>query len=100
MGDQPRRVSRPVLAVRVDDEDEGTGRIPKTGFDGGAIALVVRMANDARAGRSGALRRLVPRPIVDDQYLAPVRGRAKPADEPANPGLFLEGWHNDRRGIG
>ena len=54
------------------------------------LPFVVRMMDDARAGRSGALRRLILRSIVDDENFAPVRGRAKPADERANRGRFVE----------
>jgi hypothetical protein len=89
-----------MLAVPIDEEDEGACRIPEAGLDGGAIAFVVRVLDDARAGRSGALRGLILRSIVDNQYFAPVRRLAKPADERANRRLFVEGRHNDGRGIG
>ena len=78
MGDQPRRIGRPVLAVGVDDQDEGAGRLPDAGLDRGAVAFVVRMADDARAGRRGALRRLVRRSIVDDENFAPVAAARSP----------------------
>ena len=47
---EPRRVRRLMLSVGVDDQDERAGRLADAGLDGGAVALVVRMADDARAG--------------------------------------------------
>jgi hypothetical protein len=73
MPNQTRGVEGTVLSVGVRDQDENTGRMPDAGLDGGAVALVVRMADDAGAGRRGALSRLVRRTVVDDKDLLPAR---------------------------
>ena len=46
-----------MLAVGVDDQDAVAGRVADAGLDRRAVAFVVRMPNDARAGRRLRARR-------------------------------------------
>ena len=67
----------PMLAVCVGDEHELGRRGADAGLDGGAVALVVRVTNHARAGGCGAHRRVVYGAVVDHQHVAPRSRRTK-----------------------
>ena len=69
--DQPPRVLGAVLAVAVDDEDVLAGRAPDPALYGGAVSLVVGVADDDGAGRRGVRAGIVLRPVVDDDDLVP-----------------------------
>ena len=56
----PDVLSRTMLSVSVDDQHKSAGRLPNAGFDGGAVAFVVRVPDDAGAGRFRTFRRHVP----------------------------------------
>ncbi len=98
--DDPTRVLRPVLAVAVDDEHPFPGRGTDAGLDGGAIALVVRMAQHAGAGGFGRRRGLVRRPVVHEHDLEPRRRGAQGANHVPDDGPFVVRGDEDGNGLG
>src|SRR6185436_4638978 len=85
-----------MLTVGVDDEDELAGRVADGRLHGGAVAFVVRMTDDTRAGRGRARRGVVNRPVVDDDDFVPRGGLAQRGHERADRRSFVEGGHDDR----
>ena len=84
-----------MLAVAVDDQDELAGGAADAALDRGAVALVVRMADDRRAGGGRACRRAVRRSVVDDDDLVPRRRRRQRGDDLGDRGGFVEGGNDD-----
>ena len=50
LGYETTRVGRLMLPVRVENQYEFTACVANTGFDGGAVALVIWMPHDPRPG--------------------------------------------------
>ena len=89
MRDQPDRVVRLMLAVGVDDQDECARRLTNAGLDRRAVAFVVRMTDDARAGGRRPRAGVVRRAVVDDEDLVPGRGGAQVRDQRPNRSASL-----------
>jgi hypothetical protein len=60
-----------VLAVAVDNQNELARGVPDTGFDGGAITLVVGVPDDTGTSGGGRCSGSVRRAIVHDEHFAP-----------------------------
>jgi hypothetical protein len=68
---ETRGVRRGMLSVGVDNEDVGTRGPANARFHGGAVALVVRMPNDGRAGLRGSFGGPIGRAVIDDKDFPP-----------------------------
>ena len=94
-------IARSVLPVTVGNQHPLTLRGADAALHRGAIALVVRVPDHARAGRRRGPRGVVARPVVDDDHFPPGRGAAERRDDLADDGAFVVGrnHHADGGGI-
>ena len=95
--EEPHGVPRGMLAVGIDDQDEGARRLANAGLDRRAVAFVIGMSNDACARGRGSGRRIVARSVVDHEDLVPRAGGAQIGDERPDRRRFVECRNDDRR---
>jgi hypothetical protein len=89
-----------MLPVAVNDEDELARRVARARFDRRAVALVVRMPDDARSGRTRARTGIVVGPVVHHDHLTPGSRRFEALDDSADRQRFIFCGNDDRDGRG
>ena len=72
--DQAYRITGMVLTVAVENQNQFARRVADAGLHRRAVALVVGMTDDSRAGVRGQPRRVVGRSVVHDDHFMPMRG--------------------------
>ena len=94
-GTEPHRIIGPMLAVCIDDENPFAGSVANSGLYRGAVSLIVRMTNDARACGRCACRRIVARAVVDHEDFFPRRSGPQAIDNARDGCALVKRWNDD-----